>query len=247
MNLSKLAFTALFATVILASVSNALAGNIVVTVNGTVATASAGMGYTVGQPVAFSWVVNDYSPQTPEGSVDSEASFKWTQENQGSEPSLWANVGGTGISGTFNEAPANIPWESLEVGIAGQDTFEVMMNTDSFNTTTNNHGIYLTADSSYLIRTLHFYGEIESPFPGASFVEPLPNPTTYLGGYLGTYNFVDQVVARLDANNGTTTLSATFTANSVSIAPVPEPSTCMMALAGLASGGYLVRRRRTRA
>jgi hypothetical protein len=31
------------------------------------------------------------------------------------------------------------------------------------------------------------------------------------------------------------------------IQPVPEPSTCMMAVAGLACGGYLVRRRRKRA
>jgi hypothetical protein len=31
------------------------------------------------------------------------------------------------------------------------------------------------------------------------------------------------------------------------VAAVPEPSTCMMALAGLACGGYLVRHRRKRA
>jgi hypothetical protein len=33
----------------------------------------------------------------------------------------------------------------------------------------------------------------------------------------------------------------------LAFAPVPEPSTCMMALAGLACGGYLVRRHRKRA
>jgi hypothetical protein len=251
MNISRLTFTALFATVTLASVSDALAGNMVVTVSGTITSADAGMGYAVSDPVAFSWVVNDYAPQIPEGSA-TFGKYQWTQETD-TEPQLWAGVGGTGIGGTFTSAPGIAPWERLLIEqVIGNDPagspFELLMNTDSFDVTQNNHGIFLSADPTFLIKALYFSGRTNMNLPAGAFPSPLPNPATFLGSIQGTYDVVWSLSGQITAiNEGGAERIANFTATSLSIAPVPEPSTYVMALAGLACGGYLVRRCRRRA
>jgi hypothetical protein len=88
----------------------------------------------------------------------------------------------------------------------------------------------------------------------ASFITGLPSPkglavsgsTLYVascdtGSYIGTYN------ATTGAAINSQYMIINAAPNGLFIAPVPEPSTCVMALAGLACGGYsLFRRRRAR-
>ena len=233
--------------------ARASAGNVRIRVNGTITSASAGMGYTAGQAVSFYWDVNDYSPQAPKGQTSS-VEHRWTHENAGSEPKLLADVGGTGIGGVFQEGPGGVPFDRVRVRPFGDGSpnndFEVFMKTDSFNTSTNNRGIYLNSNTSYLITTVNFNGDINSPFPESVFPSggPLPNPTAFLSGYYGTYNVVSQLIGQVDAFNGTTNLAAYFTATSVSMfaapqtQPVPEPTS--MAIFGLGALGMAYRARR---
>jgi hypothetical protein len=253
MKITKIPLTTLTTILTLASVSNALAGNMMITVNGQITSASAGMGYTVGQPVAFSWVVNDYAPQTPNGSA-SFGQYRWTQETD-TEPQLWASVEGSGIGGTFTSPPGGAPWERLMIErVIGNDPadspFELLMNTDSFDVTQNNHGIFLTANPSFLIKALYFDGRTNMNLPPEAFPSPLPNPATFLESVQGTYDVVRSFSGQITAIDGLgTELVANFQATSLSIAPVapvPEPSTYAMAFAGLACGGYSMWRRRKR-
>jgi hypothetical protein len=74
----------------------------------------------------------------------------------------------------------------------------------------------------------------------------LGTPGTWLGGGANP----PEVGTNLETSLGAMNLSAgsfEFNTGSFTIAPVPEPSTCMMALAGLACGGYSMWRRRKRA
>ena len=233
--------------------ARASAGNVRITVNGTITSASAGMGYTAGQAVSFYWDVNDYAPQAPVGQTSS-VEHKWTHESAGSEPKLLADVGGTGIGGVFQEGPGGVPWDRVRVRPFGDGSpnndFEVQMRTDGFDTSTNNRGIYLNSDTSYLIKGVYFDGDINSPFPQSVFPSggPLPNPTAFLSGYYGTYNVVSQQSGQVDASNGTTDLVARFTATSVSMfaapqtQPVPEPTS--MTIFGLGALGMAYRARR---
>lgn len=216
--------------------------DIMITVNGTINSADAGMGYTVGDLVSFTWVVNDYAPATPVGTFGT-SDYTWKQEFAGTEPALWANVYGTGIGGTFNEPPAGAPFERLIVSTS-TNNLELRMGTDGFDVTTNNHGIYLNANPSYLIETIYFQNPISAVF--GNFGGPLPNPTTYLANYFGTYSVLSDFQFYLSAKNGTSVLFADITPTSVTIAPVPEPSTCI--LGGLAMGvmGVMARRRKAR-
>lgn len=227
------------------------AGNIRITVNGTITSADAGMGYNVGQAVSFYWDVNDYGTQTPVGN-SSSTELRWTQENVGTEPKLLADVGGTGIVGVFQEGPGNVPWDRVRINPFRDgfpiDDFEVQMRTDSFDTDTNNRGIFLSSNTSYLIKGVYFDGDITTPFPQSAFGGPLPNPTEFLSGYYGTYNVASTKTGQVDASDGVSNLVARFSATSVSIfaapetQPVPEPTS--MAIFGLGAIGMAYRARR---
>jgi|GEM_PF-3101843 len=240
-------FKSLFASMalLLGLASSGRAVDIMITINGTITSANAGMGYAVNDLVSFTWVVNDYAPASPLGIASSNNYYVWRQENAGSEPSLWASVSGTGIGGTYHEAPGNAPFERLWVyqNTSGSD-FTVRMDTDSFNTTTNNHGIHLNANSSYLVEELQFSGRINAGF--SNITSTIPNPTVYMAGYLGTYAVASQTDGLIVANNGSGSLTANFLATSVTITAVPEPST--YALGTLATGvmAFVARRRRAK-
>jgi hypothetical protein len=80
----------------------------------------------------------------------------------------------------------------------------------------------------------------------AGIYNNLGTPGTWLGGQA----FVPVTSEYLDTSLGTMNWSATtngISTGSFTIAAVPEPSTYIMAIAGLACGGYLVKRRRKRA
>jgi len=69
------------------------------------------------------------------------------------------------------------------------------------------------------------------------WLTPFPSAFANTGGRSGNFSAVNAIGLA-------SRQSATFNSATGFITVVPEPSTCAMALAGLACGGYLVRRRR---
>lgn len=222
--------------------SPGLTADIMITVNGTIIWADAGMGYTAGQSVSFTWVVNDFAPATPTGTAEIDDYYQWTQESAGTEPRLLASVSGTGIGGTYVEPPNDVPYETLKTDV--ESFLAVAMNTDDFNVTTNNHGIYLNADSSYFVQGLSFEGGINAGY--GNFTSTLPNPTEYLSNYLGTF-VVEIGNGFITAGNGSTALAAAFQPTSVTVAQVPEPSTYALGTIAAGTLAWLARRRKTQA
>jgi hypothetical protein len=206
------------------------AENVRITVTGTVATANPGMGYTVGDPVSFFWVVNDYAPQTPYGSINAGLRMSWDY-NGPANPQLFASAGGTGLAGTFE------PGSYSYFMTYSSGEFEIEYD----GTPT---GLYLAASPSTPLNYNFMSAVLTAPGFSGFPVEPtLPNPTTYLADYFGTYSIGSSTSFEMQAG----ALKATFTPTGLTIAPVPEPSTYAMALAGLACGGYsMFRRRRAR-
>jgi PEP-CTERM motif len=227
--------------------------SVTITLSGTVNTADEGMGFTVGQAVSFYWVINNYAPQTPEGTTYA-VEHRWTQENAGSEPRLFAEVGGTGIGGTFQEGSGGTPWDRIRVRpldsvIDNYDDFEVQMRSDGFNANTNNRGIYLSSNPTFFVSSLYFDGDIiNPPWPQSEFVNggTLPDPTAFFSKYLGTYAVNNSYNSReLNASNGSQNLRATFNFDTMTLSstcPVPEPST--MAIFGLGALGMAYRAKR---
>lgn len=232
------------------------AGVVTITVNGTVSSitdAPGGLGYTVGQSVSFYWVLNNYAPQTPSG-LTSSVEHEWKQENAVSEPKLFSEVGGTGIGGTYQEGPGGVPFDRLRVRPLGTFNYapiQFEMRTDDFNTTTNNRGIFLNANNSYLVREVRLETSIfNSPWPQSAFTDGgvLPDPTAFFLQYLGTYNARNDsnTTAEIFVGNGTNSHRIKFTPSTVVISsdcpPVPEPTS--MAIFGLGALGFAYRARR---
>jgi hypothetical protein len=253
---SNLAALLVGAALALGATAATQAAPIVITVTGTVRQADAGMGYTVGQNVSFQWLLNDYAPQTPVGSRGGSAgsyTYSWTQENVGSEPKLWSNVGGSGISGTYQEGSGGTPFDRLQVSQLKVATpfqpFSIYMKTDGFSNA-DNRGLYLSSDSSLLVQSLDFAGNIVSPFPENSFDPTLPNPVTYLNGYAGTYSATNlsNTSFYLTASNGLSgedpnyvSKTAYFTVTSVSWG---VPDTGPQGLLAVGAMGLMVALRR---
>ncbi len=222
------------------------AGVVRITVNGSISSASAGMGYTVGDAVSFYWDVNDYAPEAPVGSM-STSGASWTQEDD-SQPLLFAGAGGTGIGGSYREPDDYGPYERLATWPNPSSGYDISaeVKTDSFDVSLKNHGIYLTANNSYFIKELKFSDRIGA-FPlSAFFSGPVPNPATFLSNYFGTYTATASSTSGANAviaSNGSQMVSAAFITTSVSIsslsaASVPEPSTWALGVGGLALAAW---------
>jgi hypothetical protein len=105
------------------------------------------------------------------------------------------------------------------------------------------------------IASTPFTVDVTNPTSTSSFKSSNPTPTftqTGFNGALETFTlatpvigqyFVAELINTTDLNGSRNLGAKQFVVNAV----VPEPSTYAMALAGLACGGYLVRRRRKRA
>jgi hypothetical protein len=213
----------------------ARAGNVRITMNGTVASADPGMGYTVGDPVSFFWVVNDFAPQTPFGSVVPGLRMSWDY-NGPANPQLFASAGGTGLAGTFEPGSYSFfmtyPTGEFEIEYDGTAT-----------------GLYLAANPSTPLT--YNFAEVVLAAPGFSgfpLEGTLPNPATYLADYFGTYSITSFDSFELKAG----ALKAEFTPTSFTIAaePAPVPEIDQAGIAGVAAllacgFGLLERRRRS--
>lgn len=237
--------------IMLALGSPAWAEPIVFTASGTITAADSGMGYTVGQTVSYQWTLN--SNFTKPGSSNFSTFVNWNEENV-PDPPLWTNVQGTGIAGTFQQAPNNGPNNNLSAYDSGG--IWVRLNTDSASAT-KNHGIYLAANPDYFIVRVNL-GIFDSPLTAPGFTGfaipasgPLPKPNDYFADYLGTYSMsftpgpfdLPDISAR---NSSGSFLGAKVAWNSMTIAPVPEPSTWLLAAGGLGGAAWVAARRRTR-
>lgn len=227
--------------------SESRAENVRITVSGTVATADPGMGYTVGQPVSFFWEINDFAPATPSGHAAAGSSYYWEDERQ-ADPQLFAAVGGTGITGTYKRPPAAAPLDSILAKSSGE--LRVWMETDGFSAV-NNHGIALAANPNLLIDVLGFGPLFPSAvgFSGFTITGTLPDPATFFADYAGSYGVQSFLNFFLDARNPAdlVRLRASFTPTSMTIAPVPEPSSIwLLAAGGLGGAAWVAARRRTR-
>jgi len=242
-----LAVAVLSASLLLTTAA-ARAENMKITVSGTVATASPGMGFTVGQPVSLFWEVNDYAPRTPVGSVTSGDNYFWEEELD-TDPALYTSVGGTGISGTYRRLSGpRAPYEDLAAFATG--ILELYTDNDDFSAAVN-HGIFLTADPDYFVDRIYARNLMLSApgFSGFALGATLPNPAEYLAGYAGSYSVTGDPIEFFATNFISAiplSLKATFTPTSVSIAPVPEIDPAGMgSVLALVTGalGLLERRR----
>ena len=235
----KLAAVATALALVISLAAPGSAADVRITATGTITTTDPGMGYSPGDPVTLSWLVNDFAPATPTGSVTAGDDYRWVQETD-TEPLLFADVSGTGIGGTYTGAPGSAPYDQIRVGPVADGEFRVYMATDGDGSL--HHGIYLLADPTYFIRAVEFGGEINAIF--SSPADPLPNPATYLANYAGTYSVSSQLAGRVRAAKpGSPDLNANFTTTSVTIAQVPEPASVALAAIGIAGAGIAFRRR----
>jgi hypothetical protein len=199
----------------------------------------AGFGYTAGQAVSFTWVLNNFAPTAPTGTVtagtSASSNFEWADEHV-TDTQLWSSFSGTGLSGTWHRAVSDInaPADHL-VAFSTNGHLYLIANTDILN------------DSGLTVNGVGFrYLEIEANFTGLNFGAisgPLPDPTAYFSAFAGTY--AASFTASGLMNNSSVFNFTNFTVNTLTITAVPEPSTWLSLTVGgifLAAAGY--RRRR---
>ncbi len=228
------------AAIMLVLGSEAHAANILISVTGTINTTGDNptlAGYTNGQPVSFTWVVNDYAPATPVGETDGQNVIRW-YANQAGDPVLFADFGGTGLTGAY--APSSAPFNYIEVRPSASEwppasSFAIWAGS-------NTGSIGLVTPDSAQVREVRVRSTTISPFP---FIMPgtIPNPATYFADYFGSYAFSGSSNAYI---RNAALDDVHWTPQTLTISPVPEPSTVAMALAGLACCGCSVLRRRKR-
>jgi autotransporter-associated beta strand protein/T5SS/PEP-CTERM-associated repeat protein len=121
---------------------------------------------------------------------------------------------------------------SLDLSLSGSSVFEI--TSPAFTAGTFD---LVSGDGSVV-----FGGILNIAFSGGAYAEGTAVLQVFAntGGRSGNFSAVNYT--GLAAGQ-----SATFNSATGTISVVPEPSTCVMALAGLACGGYLVRRRRKQA
>lgn len=204
---------------------SASASLIQVSVTGTADTTE--MGYTQGESYTFNWVVNDgYT-----GAVNDEfnATTNLWYVHRTIDPVLWASVSGDGLTGTYSR-PADefdAPENYLRIDDAGLRCWAA----NSFPTATS-MGLFANEVEiqdifAYDLEILGIdYGDM-------SFI----NPATYLEAYIGNYNSPGGGVYLGDETGNTMTFSAT----SITISIVPEPTTFLLFFIG-GIGAWLLRR-----
>jgi len=192
-------------------------------------------GYTIGQAVSFTFTLKSFGLATPVGFSQSGEGYLWQESDLSTDPELFESVSGTGLSGTWTR-PATTNLSPFSLIIASRTGLLAF-----YAGTYTREDTGLTANGQDLIGlsfTANFtgLGALFDPITGT-----LPDPTDYFGANLiGTYAVASQNQATLE----TSVMPTNFTLTSLTISPVPEPSSFAAIAGAMALCGVLVRRRR---
>ncbi len=199
----------------------ASASLISVSVTGTANTNA--MGYTQGESYAFTWVVNnDYTdPWQYSGNNFNGNENKWNV-SYFEDSHLWSSVSGDGIIGTYTR-----PTYFREQLLVNDKGLRLWAATSTFSGLSVN-GVGVDTLVAYDL------GIPGLDYSDTSFI----NPVTYLMDYIGTYAYLTGGAIYLDDENRDI---IEFTATSVTIGVVPEPTTVLLFLMG-GVGAWLLRR-----
>jgi hypothetical protein len=198
---------------------------VIFTVNATVASIDGELGYTVGQPVTFTFVLNNsYEP----AGVVTSGEYRW---NDSSGPLLWTSVSGTGLSGTWSTRGTTISAMATGVGNEGELAFSSPLAEPSGVTV----GGFPVTDFT-----------MQATFVGFDFNSisgPLADPTVFFSNLAGTYTPSGGSQSfELSADDGANLRLATFNVTSLTISAIPEPSTYAVIISALALVGAIVLR-----
>lgn len=188
------------------------------------------MGYTQGESYTFTWVVNDGYTGSLRHWGDSDTFTddlnQWFSNSTG-DPSLWESVFGDGLGGSYHQCA--YPRDLISVNGSGIKLMtQVEILTENFSI-----GLLIDGVEAWTIGAA--YLQIPNiDYSDTSFV----NPATYLKQYVGSYATGGEIY--LDSQDGA---AIGFTATSVTIGTVPEPSTfLLLGLGGL--GAWILRKNR---
>ncbi|MBU3664631.1 MAG: PEP-CTERM sorting domain-containing protein [Chthoniobacterales bacterium] len=205
---------------------------IIFTVNGTVTTAAAG--WNLNDPVTFTWTLAGNTPEASAGAT----TMTWSEELS-TQPVLFANVTGTGLTGTYTRPVQFLgsPYSFLQVNL--EPATLIYAGTDA-----EFIGLY-APNSSQVFRV---FANVGAAF-GYAMQNPAPSPDTYFPSYLGTYSSVTTSSYPIQSSVSTASGTMEFSPTSFTISqvtePVPEPGT-WVAAALLAGGAAFVRWRKRR-
>jgi hypothetical protein len=216
------------------------------------------LGYTVGDAVSFTFVLDDQrplnvtvSPNPPYvQSACCGGQFAWRQ-NLSSQSHLWSGVSGTGLSGQWN--PTANPLQRTTSGLSlwlGKSPSQTIDLQAFDNAGTN-------AATGVTVQGLMVTGfQVQASFLGLSalaafgdslFSSPVPHPNDLFAGLYGTYA-ADSIFSNQGTLNALASPTFRFKPLSLTISPVPEASSLAMALVGalvvLGFGGRSGRGRR---
>lgn len=223
------------------------AQSMIVTLQGT--SDQTANGYVAGQPVTFHFVINDGFGDTP--ATDYGTSIRWYETM--SSTSLFAGIGGTGITGMFTK-PAmafadNGDYQS-EVVISNSSLAMQLFYSGAYSPAT---GITASNGGTINVLSLSFNLDGSQSFPSSGYVYQTPESTTpllaqTLSSFGGTYAVGSSSGGYMTSYGGSGDGYGQFTLTSMTIMPtsaIPEPS-AFAALAGLMALGFAGCRRRPR-
>lgn len=183
---------------------------------------SNGIGFVSGQPFSFTLHLHNYAPTTPAGQLsagsDGAGSASWI-DNASGVPQVWTNVTGTGISGQWTPTVTSASQVAMAITAHGPSTNATL----TVAAHSGNGALFVNGFTLLDLQISNVFDLLRVTLPnsGNNPVTP-PDPTNFFSGYLGTYQrdtgFTP--VGRLETGGGL----YLFTADTLTIAAVPEPS-----------------------
>jgi hypothetical protein len=215
-----------------------------ITITFTATANSTAAGYTAGSSYTFVFVSASSYPWTSDSNFFS-SSNEWTTENSTTQPNPWAEISGTGLTGTF-AIPSGF---DAYAGARVTSDFDGMLKTYAASDNSDISIGLKTPDNTDIgwIETAAFEGNLPAWTFSESYVEPFNATTGYFAveNFFGTYTPSNSSWISIYGTDGSFDTIAEFTVTSVSIgatSAIPEPST-YAGLAGLAALGLVVWRR----
>jgi hypothetical protein len=227
---------AIAASLALASLASA---SVTFTVTGTVSSADpAFTTYTVGLPGSFTFVLNDFSPASPEGIYNSGTSYTWHDEDITLHPELWDDVSGGGLTGSWTrpQTANGAPYSFLQVTSSGLALVAATETTPTTDTGLSLDGFPLSMISFNLTLSGITFDVVSAL--------SLPDPDVYFADYVGTYAVGSPSSGILLSD--TFGKTANFDVTSVTISAIPEPASWGVGAGMLALGLATLGRRRAR-